>query len=107
MEGRRPPLTAAQREKEDANAHLDILLVLDDVLRDLEPELLPQLVVVLRHVRIDLRELQVSLFERKVHAVLPEAHLRVYVHTGLRPASLLAQSQRVVEIVVRLPCERI
>lgn len=43
------------------NKHLDVLLILHHKLRDLQPQFLPQLLIVLRLVRIDLRQLQVPL----------------------------------------------
>ena len=91
----------------DRDIHLDVLFVLDHIFRDLEPELLAELVIILGHVCVDLRKLQVTLLERKVHTVLPETHLGVDVHAGLRPPALFAQPQCVVQVVVRLPSERI
>ena len=70
--------------------HLDVLLVLDDILRNLEPELLAQLVIILGHISIDFRKLQVAFLQCEVNAVLPQAHLRVDMHARLRSASLLA-----------------
>ena len=73
------------------NVHLDVLFVLDHILRDFEPQLLAQLVVIFGHVCVDLCEFQVALLEREIDAVLPQAHLGVDVHAWLCPSSLLAQ----------------
>lgn len=87
--------------------HLDVLFVLDDILRNLEPKLLPQLVIVLRHIRIDLRQLEIILLERKVDAAFVQPHLGVYMHAWLGPPRLLAQTQCIVEVIIRPASERI
>ena len=71
--------------------HLDILLVLHDIFRNLEPKLLPQLVIVFRQVGIDLRQLEIVFLESKVDAALIQTHLRVYMYAWLSPPRLLAQ----------------
>ena len=72
------------------HVHLDVLLVLDDILRNLEPQLLAQLVIVFRHIRVDLRQLKIVLLESKVDAALIQTHLRIYMHARLGPPRLLA-----------------
>ena len=73
-------------------AHFNVLLRLYDVLGDLQPQPLPELAILLRrHVRVRLRQVQIALLEGQIHATLPETHFRVDMDTRLHPLGLLAE----------------
>eukprot|EP01137_Pigoraptor_chileana_P002426 Opistho-2@41255 len=75
----------------------DVALLLDDVAGNLQPQLLPQGVVVLGSVGVDLCEIHINL-DGQVDSLLKQAHRRVNVHARTQLPFLLAQSERVLEI---------
>eukprot|EP00051_Salpingoeca_urceolata_P002641 m.51758 g.51758 ORF g.51758 m.51758 type:complete len:516 (+) comp12246_c1_seq1:293-1840(+) len=82
------------------NSHglFDVALLLDHVPRDAEPELLAELLVVRRHVRVEPRQLQVNL-ERKVNSLLVQPHGAVNRYTRPLLALLGAEAQGVLSVV--------
>jgi hypothetical protein len=87
------------------HSRLDVLLILDDILCDLEPELLPQSFVLDRRlVRAAHRQLDVSLLQRQIDAALPQPHLAVDVRARSDPRVRHAETEGVVEVIVRTLC---
>ena len=97
-----------ERERErERDAPLDVVLLADNVLGDLEPQLLAQEVVVLGALGAQLGELDVVDLERQVDARLVHAHLRVDAHARLDAAVRPRDAQRIVEVVQRVACARV
>jgi hypothetical protein len=93
--------------KRTRSIRLDIVLLPNDVASDFEPQLFAKDVVVLGLVGVHLGELEIIVLERQVDAGFVQSHLRVDEYARLHSLVRPTQSQRVVEVVVRVAGGRV
>lgn len=89
-----------RRREPPQHARLDVVLLPDDMFRNLEPQLLPQEVIVFRFVGADLGKFEIVVLERKVHARFVQRHLRVDHDAGLHALVRAGDPKGVIEIEV-------
>lgn len=87
-------------KKGKEHARLDVVLLPDHMLRHLQPQLLPQQIVLLRLVRAHLSQLEIVLLQRQLDALVIQPHLRIDHDARLGTLVRATEAERVVEVVV-------